>query len=137
MDKYEVSLKAFNDEIRDFTKKMIPAEIVKLQTKIVLEALRRVVMRTPVDTGRARGNWHVTINRRSDHVNAALRDPDGSKTIADGYAAIKDLPPFSTVWITNNLEYIEFLEHGSSKQAPEGMVALTVDELRQMFDLKG
>jgi len=37
------------------------------------------------------------------------------------------------VWITNNVDYIEKLEHGGSQQAPQGMVSVTVAELRTMF----
>jgi hypothetical protein len=32
-------------------------------------------------------------------------------------------------WVTNNLFYVIYLEHGSSKQAPQGMVAITLTEV--------
>jgi len=56
------TLRQFNFEIDNFVKKLVPEEIVLFQKKIALEALRKLVKRTPVDTGRARGNWQVTSN---------------------------------------------------------------------------
>lgn len=125
------SLKEFNLEIDEFVKN-IPKEAIAFQKKIVLEALRKLVMRTPVDTGRAKGNWQVSIG---DPLIGKLEtlDKEGQETVAKGLAAIADLPPYQVVWISNNLDYIELLEDGRSKQAPNGMLKLTVAELRQMF----
>ncbi len=126
------NLQQFNMEIDNFTKKMLPAEVVIFHKKIVLEALRRVVAKTPVDTGRARANWQVTIGSPATS-QLDITDKDGGATIAKGLAAIQGLPPYQIVWISNNMDYIEDLEHGSSKQAPEGMVEVTVAELRMML----
>jgi hypothetical protein len=142
----ESNLAQFNREITDFAKS-IPDKTVVLHKKIVLEALRRLVEKTPVDTGRARGNWQVTIaNPAEGQVSGdwpktkgerkttrpPLR-PEDNATISKGLAALTGLPKFQVVWISNNVDYIEFLEEGSSKQAPAGMLAVTVEELRNMF----
>jgi hypothetical protein len=121
----------FNKEIDNFAR-MIPDKAILMQKKIVLEALRRLVMKTPVDTGHARMNWQVTIGKPANGEIEGY-DKEGKKTIARGLAAIKDLSAYKVVWISNNVTYIEFLEDGSSKQAPEGMLAVTVEELRMMF----
>jgi hypothetical protein len=121
----------FNKEIDDFVKK-VPQKALLIQKKTVLEALRRLVLKTPVDTGHARMNWQVTIGNPANEEIEGY-DKEGKKTIARGLAAIKDLSAYKVVWISNNVTYIEFLEDGSSKQAPEGMLAVTVEELRMMF----
>jgi len=54
-------------------------------------------------------------------------------TALRGLAALADLPPFSVVYITNNVNYISFLEEGTPKTLPVGMVAVTVEELQEMF----
>ena len=64
----------------------------------------------------------------------ATVDPSGQETIAKGVAVLEQLPAYSIFWISNNLEYIEYLEAGSSQQAPAGMVSLTVAELSEMFN---
>jgi len=124
-------LAQFNREIDAFARK-IPLRTTTLQKKVVLEALRRLVMKTPVDTGRARGNWQVTIG---DPARGQTDETDmiGTATIAQGLQALAGLPAYQVVWISNNVDYIEELEHGHSKQAPEGMLAVTVEELRAMF----
>ena len=38
-----------------------------------------------------------------------------------------------TIW--NNVEYIKQLEEGTSKQAPQGMVAVTVRELESQTNI--
>ena len=149
---FDMNLAEFSSKVRNFAQKVVPEKVVVFQKKIVLEALRRVVLKTPVDTGRARGNWQVTIGKQAEgvidnskwdkkrkvsKVNEAGLPQNLNTTDRDvinaGLAAITDLPPFSVVYVTNNLEYIEYLEEGSSSQAPEGMVALTIEELKAMF----
>jgi len=124
----ETNLRAFNRELTTLAKRL-PAESVKvLQRKIVLEALSRIVLKTPVDTGRARGNWQTTVNTSPDDEKLS------SDPVADGLGAIAKVPDFAIVYITNNVPYIVYLESGTvSKQAPQGMVAITVEELRGMF----
>ena len=128
----EAELQKFNKELNDFTKKLVPEKVLTLQKKMVLEALKRLVNKTPVDTGRARGNWQVTISKPTK-VQLETTDKEGQDTITKGLAAIGGLKPYMVVWITNNLDYIEFLEDGSSTQAPEGMMTVTIQELRTMF----
>jgi len=121
----------FNREIRAF-EKTIPDKIVTLHKKIVLEAVRRVVNRTPVDTGHARRNWQVTIDTPAEGQLDGT-DKEGRATIARGLAELAGLKADCVVWLSNNVDYIEFLEHGSSGQAPAGMLAVTVNDLRMMF----
>jgi hypothetical protein len=144
----ESNLAQFNSEVTQFAQS-IPGKVTLLQKKVVLEALRRLVEKTAVDSGRARGNWQATINNPAEGqvegdwpatkgpprtTRPPLR-PEDKEVIAKGLAALSGLPPFQVVWISNNVDYIEFLEHGDrvSKQAPEGMLAVTIEELRNMF----
>ncbi|HML75425.1 MAG TPA: hypothetical protein PKB02_13130 [Anaerohalosphaeraceae bacterium] len=130
--KMQASLKKFNSEIRDFVKNKMPAEVVRVQKSLVLQALRSIVSMTPVDTGRARGNWLVTIGGPAVASIDAL-DKIGQDTINKGLAQIANLPPYQVVWISNNVDYIEFLEYGTESRPPIGMVATTVNNLRTMM----
>lgn len=121
----------FNKEIRDFSRS-IPQKALVLQKQIVLEALRRLIEKTPVDTGRARGNWQVTIGRPAGG-SLDQTDADGQETITAGLAVLAGLKDEQIVWTSNNVDYIEDLEHGHSRQAPHGMLAVTVQELRALF----
>lgn len=111
-----------------------PAEVVeKRHRAIALEGLRGVVLMSPVDTGRFRGNWQVTIDEPAQGTLERL-DKDGAPTIAAGAEVIAQIPPFSLSWLVNNLPYAGRLETGYSKQAPGGMLAITVARLRSIID---
>ncbi len=99
--------------------------------KIGLELFSRVIMRTPVDKGRARANWQVAINSAPSGV-LDLNDKDGSATISAADAAMTGLKAGDTIYLANNLPYIQKLEDGSSKQAPAGMVALSVQDFQNI-----
>lgn len=99
--------------------------------KIALDMFSRVILRTPVDKGRARGNWHVSIGRVDDNV-LQLDDKAGTATISAAAAHIAQVKAGDVIYLINNLPYIGKLESGSSKQAPAGMVEITVQEFSSL-----
>lgn len=132
----------FEKEVTEWAAKVPPEQLGILHRKIALHALVGVVNKTPVDTGRARSNWMVDINKvptrtRDFGGKGVKRSPQAaaSESIRHGERKIAKVTatPFVATHITNNLEYIEYLEAGTSKQAPNGMVALTIQELVAAF----
>ena len=105
------NIEAFNREVTEWAKVVPPAEISKLQRKIALDALGRIMVRTPVDTGRARSNWLTTIGQPAEE-EAGIFDGSGRRALAQGKATINSAPVFSAIHIANNLPYIEVLENG-------------------------
>ena len=128
----KTNMAAFNAELRAFTDKMLPRELVVFHKRLILQALDSIVKMTPVDTGRAKGNWQVTIGSPASGI-LDRTDKAGNTTIAIGRSQIVGLRPFSIVWITNNLPYAISLEGGWSSIAPVGMVAVTIAEMQTMF----
>jgi hypothetical protein len=118
----------FNRQLREFAEKLVPDDARLMQRKIVLEALTRLIQKTPVDTGRARANWQVGI----DADPSGQVDYQGQDALVAGLSVIAAMP-LCTAYITNNVEYIERLEEGHSKQAPAGMLSVTLEELGVMF----
>lgn len=100
--------------------------------KVGMELLSRIVLKTPVDTGRARGNWVVSIGER-DYVERDVTDKQGGNTIMAEGGKVTALTDLRTIWVQNNLAYIGSLEDGHSKQAPAGMVAVSIAEVESMF----
>lgn len=131
--------------IGTFTKELMDFENMSLKkvdqfTRIIaLEVFRRIILKTPVDTGRARGNWLCTIGVPAEAM-AKGEDWFQGQTSNDfdksGRAAIEEAsnqvlawkPEDIAIFLTNNLPYIERLENGWSDQAPAGMVAITIAE---------
>ena len=94
-----------------------------------MELTKNITMLTPIDTGQAKANWFVSEGQPDDNVLRVV-EGDISRTEAeqmsmDRAAALPDAPE-GDVFIANNLEYVKYLEEGSSKQAPAGMVAVSV-----------
>jgi hypothetical protein len=95
--------------------------------KVGIDILTRVVMRSPVRSGRFRANWQVALNSPPAGTLASA-DKSGADTIAKGAETIAGAKAGGMIWLVNNLPYARRLEYGYSKQAPAGMVRVTVAE---------
>lgn len=87
----------------------------------IVEALRQVTISTPVDTGRARWGWYLSVK-----VPSTETPPEGKYSapkINERMQAIKDSFTVSdTLYLTNNVPYVPDLNNGTSKQAPARFV---------------
>ena len=111
---------------------------------ICMEVTNGVVLKTPVDTGRARANWLPSLDAPSNAASGRT-DPSGGSVIASAQS-IAQQAAGRVFYLTNNLPYIRHLEYGLygqppgsangpktiggySKQAPAGMVRITINEV--------
>jgi hypothetical protein len=101
--------------------------------KIALDLDTRIVLSTPVDTGRARGNWFPSINTPSNAVNPTASDRSGSGAINAAAGLIGRAEIGTVIWFTNNLPYILPLENGWSGQAPTGMVDINLNAVQAQY----
>lgn len=95
--------------------------------KIALDLFKRVILDTPVDTGRARANWQVSIGKVPNGT-LDLTDKSGQATVSKATAVAAGLEAGDIIYLVNNLPYIQRLEDGYSGQAPAGMVGLAVQD---------
>lgn len=105
----------------------------RLMKAVVIETLKRLVLKTPVDTGRARANWGLHRALVEATADEEAKDPTGQATINIGFQDAKRFRVGDTVYIVNGLDYIPALEDGHSGQAPQGMVKVTVKEIETHF----
>lgn len=142
------NLEEFKLDLGEFLSKQVPEAHLALQKKIALDLLRKIVLRTPVGNpdlwknkrapkgyvgGRARAAWQVSLDVEPGDAAPVKLSPDasGNSSITDGTVAILGLDkPYGVIWIFNNLPYIVRLENGWSRQAPSGMVQLSVQEMQ-------
>jgi len=83
------------------------------------EVFSNIIQMTPVDTGRARGNWQCTIG-------SPFVGQDDSGNVMKAQSVIPRHAG-SVVYLTNNVPYIGRLEYDAhSRQAPNGMVRVSV-----------
>lgn len=104
--------------------------------KSTIELFGSVIKMTPVDTGRAKGNWQCTVGTAA---SSEIDRDDGSKkdslSSSKAYEEVVKTVPRSgnVVWLANNLSYIRYLEYGSSQQAPLGMVRVSLERFGSIF----
>jgi len=116
----------FAAQVRQFTDKA-QDKLTLAVRKISLEMFSRVILRSPVDTGRFRANWQVAIGSVPTGTLESS-DKAGTITVGKAQSAALGVQVGQTIALVNNLPYAQRLENGSSKQAPGGMVALTVQD---------
>ena len=125
----------FGIALKKVGKDLTEVQFRNVVRKIALDALKGIVQKTPVDTGRARGNWQVTLGQPAAG-EVGYVEKGGGPTISKGTGEILVAPPIGKIWLTNNVPYIQKLEHGlpgGSRQAPAGMVQLTLVEIQSRF----
>ena len=101
--------------------------------KVALDMFRRVIMKSPVDTGRFKGNWQVAIGSIPAGT-VQIDDKTGTATVAKVAAVALGMRAGQVIYLVNNLEYARPLEYGHSRQAPGGVVRLTIREFSQVVD---
>ena len=113
--------------------------MAKSDTAVRMIALRmfsRIILKSPVLSGRFRGNWQLAIGSVPEGT-LELDDKTGTATIAKGAATALGFNAGETIFFANNLPYARRLEEGYSQQAPAGMVALTVQEFQSIVSAIG
>ncbi len=133
------------EQLKTFFREKTTEQMHEAMRKLVLDLFRELVQGsresgsgslqgTPVDTGRARGNWQIGIAavptallEVKDKAGDATFSREAAKVL--GEALRRD--PFQLVTITNNLPYIDRLEDGWSKQAPNGWIRVAVERTRR------
>lgn len=109
--------------------------------RMAISLHQKIILRTPVDKGRARASWGVSIGEPGDYEAPATTNMSDNQAAQAGFAQIEaikgQLLTGKAIWIFNNLPYIEALEYGHSDQAPNGMVRLSVAEIEaEMISLE-
>ncbi len=115
---------------------------------ICMDITNGVVLKTPVDSGRARANWFPSLDAPSNAVSTRT-DATGGTSIVAAQGIAKEAAG-RVFYLSNNLPYIRHLEYGLygtppgsangpktvggfSKQAPAGMVRTTINEVVRAY----
>lgn len=104
----------------------------ELKQAAALELFSSVILATPVDTGRARGNWQCSTDR-PNLTTTDKQDKSGRETIRNMINKVNSSELESSLYLTNNLPYAVPLENGSSKQAPQGMVRKNLARIKALL----
>ncbi len=122
---------------------LVGEDIDDVTRATTLQLFSGVINRTPVDTGRLRGNWQASL----DTPASGTTERTGEAGALAEARAVTALAPSNAYFLTNNLPYAAVAEFGLwgtgdgatnkttrdgySIQAPYGMVRVTVAEFQQ------
>ena len=135
-----MSLRNFGLQLDSFVNAVKEAHTENVRS-VAQVAITEVVGFTPVDTSQARTNWVPTLNspflgtvpfaegHRGSTAGAAFTATQRAMSLVRNQCRFGD-----SIYIRNNVPYIEELEAGKSSQAPSGMLKLTVQAID--MDLK-
>jgi hypothetical protein len=131
----------FEKEFDAFTGK-VQTKILQVHGDSVVELQQTIVERTPKDTHKAAANWQikrgtpatqmilvgVQKNPKCDYNDYRGQVP---LTLAEGILEVSKLKLDDTVYLTNLVPYVVYLEYGTasygfSPQAPAGMARITI-----------
>lgn len=110
----------FSQDVGRFAKQS-PQKADQARRKIILDLFSAIIVDTPVDTGRAQGNWQTTAEEPAHGTIERFGEAESIAEIDQNISG-----PDGVTYMANNLPYIEPLEYGHSGQAPEGMVRKNV-----------
>lgn len=122
----------FERDIRAVNKGLVQG-VERSIAEMALSVFSSVVISTPVDTGRARGNWQPSI-REPITSEISGTDKSGQPTISKARSNFGRFEVGQTIFISNNVPYIERLNEGHSSQAPAGFVQKAIQAGIQNLD---
>ena len=118
---------SFTLDLSKFAEK-VKGRINDVNRAAVMLAAQGLVMKSPVDSGRFRGNWMFGYGAPNATTTESV-DPAGGATLGKIQGAVQVVKAGNVCYVSNSLPYADRLEHGWSKQAPAGMIRTTFAEL--------
>lgn len=122
-------------------KDLTTQKVAKIQRAVFLDISKRVIERTPVDTGRARSGWDAEVDNFATNLNQEVTkerplgpDQATAKALESALAATGKHVVGQDLCLGNSVEYIQYLNSGSSKQAPAGMTDEVLNEYKTIVE---
>ena len=115
----------------------LPENRRRMIEDVTREALRRTIVRNPVDTGRSRSAWVTGLEGLGGIAPVGWKGahPDPA-AISEGSGrsshSLRDSSQRTEIQVSNAVRYIAFLELGTRKMAPFQMVRRTLLEARNL-----
>jgi hypothetical protein len=132
-----MQLKAFEDKTK--------AKADEIVGRVTVTIAQRLDERSPVGDatywkhkpppgyvgGRFRGNWQLGVDAIPEGETGRI-DPSGAETISAIVGSVPQQAAGHIYYLANNVPYAQPIEDGHSRQAPNGLVALTALEFQSI-----
>lgn len=120
--------------------KLAADKVAQIQRAVFLDISKRVIDMTPVDTGRARSGWVGDVDKFTVDTNAIESNLSPEAATAKAMdSALKATASHKTgqdLTLGNSVEYIQYLNSGSSKQAPAGMTDVVLNSFKSVVEVR-
>lgn len=137
---------ANNDKFRAGISKSIDktkSKTAQYFQKLTIDLSTSIILKTPVDKGQLHWNWFVGNGYINNATSEHTGDDKGGASTRNALEISSTRVNGQTIFITNSLPYAYRIEYeGYSKQAPAGMVRVTLAELNSIstkaaYEIKG
>jgi hypothetical protein len=132
------SFASFGASLQKYGEQEVPEIQKGTLTVIALTGAKSLTELTPVDTGRAKGNWQFTVGQPAD---GEVERTDPSPAGAPGAAATSDVlreianwKPGDWLWFHNGVPYIQVLNDGGENREAHHMLERTVEYLKNWLE---
>ena len=109
----------------------VPVHANRIKQRAALLLDSELVQATPVDTGRARSNWVISLDSPTDRIRN-VQDPQYTPG-AEEEGIVHASVPGQDIYVSNNLPYIGALNNGWSAQAPAGFVEDAIQRVKNFI----
>jgi hypothetical protein len=125
---FKADLKAFSDAVG--------VTVGAATQKITILIHDDLVNQTPRLTGRAAGSWGISLDTPGDYELPPGEYGGSGRAAQSQQRVLRELQksPFRTVWIFNNISYLEALNMGHSRQAAAGFIELVLAQAEAAVD---
>jgi hypothetical protein len=114
----------FSNRVREISVELDKSvdKVIKEVASIVGDTVRE---RTPIDKGVARDNWRTALNspiKEAEYLHDGESRREWTRQVPISKKVVGDYKKGDIIYITNNVDYMEKLNAGSSRQAPANFI---------------
>jgi len=132
----KLKAKAFAKQWKEWSVTIPQQTVNEYQSAVLRTFFMYLMVYTPIDTGRLRGNWKVSINSKPTG-SSQKRMTDATQTGAPPTAqeiqyvlgfvkTMRSKPVGQVIWVGNLLHYAKFVEFGTSRMTARAMMERAV-----------
>lgn len=117
--RFQPDSRRLQEALNVLRKRRTPRYRQRLAQRVLEQVVERVIARHPVETGRARDAWMQGIDQIRTGSNENTNDARSDRT---------EEADRTSVEVTNEVDYVVYLENGTRKMEPRRMVGRAVAE---------
>ena len=113
------------ERIRELASTQLATSRKRMVQQVSIASLQAIILATPVDTARARAAWVQALEQLGGTPPAGWEGAQPTETDSGrrhGQLIFVDTDNLSSATATNSVNYVNYLEYGTSRMAPFAMV---------------